>query len=166
MDGSGSKLKKPSGANSPWKQLEHHVFFLDRSLGKKRIATALRRTGARVHVHDDYFPPDAKDEDWLAQVGQRGWIVLTKDHRIRYRHVERLALMNAGVAAFILTSGDLQGEEMAHIFIKAFPRIARFLQNTPSRSLLELPETGPSRCFSANPACSPGERDGHASDLF
>jgi 5S rRNA maturation endonuclease (ribonuclease M5) len=37
--------------------------------------------------------------------------------------------MKAGVAAFILTSGDLQGEEMAQIFVKALPRITRFLKN-------------------------------------
>jgi len=36
--------------------------------------------------------------------------------------------MKAGVAAFILTSGNLQGEEMAQIFVKALPRITRFLQ--------------------------------------
>ena len=129
MDAGGSKSKKPSGANSPSKLPEAPVFFLDRSLGKNRVATALRQAGATLHVHDDHFPPDAKDEDWLAEAGQRGWIVLTKDHRIRYRHVERLALMKAGVAAFILTSGDLQGEEMAQIFVKALPRITRFLKN-------------------------------------
>ena len=56
--------------------------------------------GATLHIHDDHFPPDAKDEDWLTEAGQRGWIVLTKDHRIRYRHVERLALMRAGSASF------------------------------------------------------------------
>jgi predicted nuclease of predicted toxin-antitoxin system len=128
MDGGGSKSKKPSGANSPSKRPEP-VFFLDRSLGKNRVATALRQAGATLHIHDDYFPPDAKDEDWLAEAGQRGWIVLTKDHRIRYRHVERLALMRAGVAAFILTLGDLQGEEMAQIFVKALPRITRFLKH-------------------------------------
>ncbi len=80
-----------------------------------------------VHVHDDHFPIDARDEEWLSQVGLLGWIVLTKDHRIRYRNVERIALMNAGVAAFILTSGDLQGEEMAQIFVKALSAITRFL---------------------------------------
>jgi predicted nuclease of predicted toxin-antitoxin system len=127
MDAGGSKSKKPSGANSPSKRLDP-VFFLDRSLGKKRVAAALRQAGATLHIHDDHFPPDAKDEDWLAQVGQRGWVVLTKDHRIRYRHVERLALMKAGVAAFILTSGDLQGQEMAQVFVKALPRITRFLK--------------------------------------
>lgn len=91
------------------------------------MAAALRQAGATVRIHDDHFPPDAKDEDWLAEAGRRGWIVLTKDHRIRYRHVERLALMKAGVAAFILTSGDLQGEEMAEVFVKALPRVTRFL---------------------------------------
>lgn len=93
------------------------------------MAAALRRAEATLHIHDDHFPPDARDEDWLAQIGQRGWIVLTKDHRIRYRHAERLALMKAGVAAFILTSGDLQGQEMAQIFVKALPRITRSLKN-------------------------------------
>lgn len=90
--------------NSPSKQPEPPVFFLDRSLGKIRIATALRQAGAIVHIHDDYFPPNAKDEDWLTQVGLNGWIVLTKDHRIRYRNIERTALMRAGVGAFILTA--------------------------------------------------------------
>ena len=32
------------------------------------------------------------------------------------------------MAAFILTSGGLQGEEMAQIFVKALPRIKRFLR--------------------------------------
>lgn len=112
----------------PSKQPEPPVFFLDRSLGKIRIATALRQTGAIVHIHDDYFPPNAKDEDWLTQVGRNGWIVLTKDHRIRYRNLEREALMNAGVGAFILMAGDLQGDEMAEIFVKALPAIAKFLK--------------------------------------
>jgi hypothetical protein len=31
-----------------------------------------------VEIHDDHFPSDAKDEVWLAEVGIRGWIVLTK----------------------------------------------------------------------------------------
>lgn len=127
MASSGSKSKKRSGASSGSKLPDAPIFFLDRSLGKKRIATALRDAGATVHVHDDHFPPDAKDEEWLSQAGTRGWTVLTKDHRIRYRNVERMALMKARVAAFILTSGDLQGDEMAKIFVKALPAMSKFL---------------------------------------
>jgi hypothetical protein len=58
----------------------------------------------------------------------RGWVVLTKDKRIRYRNLERNALRNAGVAAFILIAGDLNGQEMAQIFLKAMPKIIRFLK--------------------------------------
>ncbi len=106
------------------------------------MATALRQAGATLHIHDDHFPPNAKDEDWLAEAGQRGWIVLTKDHRIRYRHVERLALMKAGVAAFILTSGDLHGEEMAQIFVKALPRIERFLRKHAKPFIAKIAKDG------------------------
>ena len=106
------------------------------------MATALRQAGATLHIHDDHFPPDAKDQDWLAEVGQHGWIVLTKDHRIRYRQVERRALIKAGVAAFILTSGDLQGEEMAQIFVKALPRIERFLQKYAKPFIAKIAKDG------------------------
>jgi predicted nuclease of predicted toxin-antitoxin system len=129
MAGPPSKSKKRSGANSPSNSLpEPPVFFLDRSLGKVVISTALRAAGATVHVHEDYFPPDAKDEVWLAEVGRRGWIVLTKDRKIRYRAIERIALLNAGVGAFILTAGNFNGEDMAKVFVKALPRIQKFLE--------------------------------------
>ena len=104
------------------------VFFIDRSLGKKTIADALKREGAEVYVHDDLFPADTEDEIWLREVGNRKWVVLTKDLRIRYRTSERLAVKAANTAMFALTARDCQGSEMADIFVKALPRIARFLK--------------------------------------
>lgn len=125
----GSKSKKQSGASSLSKpQPEPPVFFLDRSLGKYRIATALRQAGVTVHVHDDHFAADAKDEEWLTLAGEEGWIVLTKDDKIRYRALERTALLRSGVGAFVLTAADLQGEEMAQIFVKVLPAISKFLR--------------------------------------
>lgn len=103
------------------------IFFLDRNLGKRAVAEALRKTGVEVRIHDDYFPLDARDEQWLTEVGRKGWIVLTKDTRIRYRAFELAALLNAGVSAFVLTSGNLRGEEMADVFVRALPAIRRFV---------------------------------------
>ena len=100
--------------------------FIDRSLGRLTIAAALRAQGAEVHTHDAHFPADARDEDWLAEVGRRGWAVVTKDARIRYRQTELAALLAGGVRAFVLTRGDLSGPEMAAILVRALPRIARF----------------------------------------
>jgi hypothetical protein len=47
------------------------IVFLDRSLGKHIVAEALRQAGAAVEVHDDHFLQDARDEEWLREVGQR-----------------------------------------------------------------------------------------------
>lgn len=81
-------------------------FFIDRCLGSKIIADALAAQGLVVHVHDDHFPQDCRDEDWLVEVGKRGWVVLSKDGRIERRHLEIEALKSAGVAAFIVITGS------------------------------------------------------------
>jgi hypothetical protein len=90
------------------------------------VAGALRGAGVTVEIHDDHFSPDTRDEDWLREVGQRGWIVLTKDSRIRYHTVELRALIKGRVAAFVLSGGNLRGDEMAEIFLKALPAMDRF----------------------------------------
>lgn len=115
-------MKRRSGASSKRPEL---VFFLDRSLGKHKVAAALRKAGAHVEIHDDHFPPSAKDSEWLPVVGKRGWVVLTKDDRIRYRQHEREALLDAGVRAFVLTNRNLTGGEMAAVFVDALRKIER-----------------------------------------
>jgi hypothetical protein len=110
---------------------ESEIFFLDRCLGKKILASALRAANLNVEVHDDHFPPDAKDEYWLQIVGAHGWIVLTSDRRIRYRGPELTALMTSGVRAFAYRSGNLTAYEMATIFLKALPRVSNLLRMNP-----------------------------------
>ncbi|MCZ2390058.1 MAG: hypothetical protein LC113_03150 [Acidobacteria bacterium] len=99
--------------------------FIDRALGR-RIAEPLRQAGAIVHLHDDYFAQGVEDAVWLTEVGRRGWVVLTKDQRIRYRTLEREALRNAGIKAFIFMSGNVPFQVMAEAIAKALPRIEKF----------------------------------------
>jgi predicted nuclease of predicted toxin-antitoxin system len=127
MAETGSKSKTPSDPNSSSKLPDTHTFFLDRALGKRKVADALRAIGAVVEIHEDHFPSDARDQDWLSEVGKKGWVVLTKDQHIRYRAPEKEALMKAGIAVFVLTSGNLTGDEMAAAFVAAMPRIQKIL---------------------------------------
>lgn len=89
------------------------------------MTETLRSLGATVEIHDDHFAADARDQDWLLEVGRRGWIVLMKDKRVRRVELEREALISAGVRAFVLTSGNLTGPEMAEIFARHLWRMAR-----------------------------------------
>jgi hypothetical protein len=142
MAARGTRSKRPSAASSGSKPPEPTVFFIDRSLGKKIVARALRETGERVEIHDDHFAPDARDEVWLIEVGRRGWIVLTKDDRIRYRITERTAFVSAKVKAFVLTSTQLHGAEMAEAFVKALPRMKRLIDKYPAPFLGRISRNG------------------------
>ena len=43
---------------------------------------------------EDEFRHDVPDEEWLAVAGQRGWLVITHDRKIRTRPGERRAIMD------------------------------------------------------------------------
>lgn len=130
MDGPKKKSKKPSVTNSS-KPLDDVVFFIDRSLGRKAVAEALRQAGEKVEVHDDHLPQDAKDEEWLRYVGSRSWVALTQDDRIRFHYHERMALLQANVRTFVLTAKGLRGEQNGAIIAKALPAIRRILLKHP-----------------------------------
>ena len=104
---------------------------MDRALGTGTVAEALRRAGCAVEIHDRHFPEAAKDTEWLPEVGRRRWVVLTKDHHIRTRQNELVALLSANVAAFVLTAADLTGSEMAEAFVRALPKMRRMLTGQP-----------------------------------
>ena len=57
--------------------------------------------------------------------GRERWIVLTKDKHIRRRELELRAFTLAKVRAFVLTSGDLRGDEQADLFARLVPKMSR-----------------------------------------
>lgn len=75
-------------------------------------------------------------------VGERSWIVLMKDQRIRRRTLEREALLRSGVRAFVLTAGSLQGPEMASIFVQNLPRIVRVARGRPGPFIAGVSRVG------------------------
>jgi len=120
-------------------------------LGKIVVAEALRKAGANVEVHDDHFSQDVADEKWLEAAGKNGWVVLTKDRRIRFRATERQALINAGVKAFVLTAGDIDGPSMAAVFVKALPVILRFAGKHPPPFIATVTRSSSVKLLSLNP---------------
>lgn len=83
----------------------------------------------RVEVHEQHFAPDAADADWMRAATERGWLILTKDKRVRRRPGELQTIRDAGAAAFILTAGDLPGSDQAAAFLGARTRIEQLARN-------------------------------------
>ena len=111
----------------PRRPPDQPTFFVDRCLGSGDVPEALAKAGAKLERHDDHYPQDQEDVDWLPKVGARGWIVLTKDKAIRRNELEIAALMGAGVGAFILSAGQLTGPQMGAALVKALPKMRRLV---------------------------------------
>lgn len=94
-------------------------------MGKNVVAEKLRAAGLKVEVHADHFDDTEKDEVWLAWVGKRRWIVISKDDAIRRREIERRELVKARVRAVFLASCDTSGLQNATIILKALSRIEK-----------------------------------------
>lgn len=118
-------------AGTPKRSTPEVVYFVDRCLGREVVPKGLREAGLRVEIHDDHFPANAKDTDWLPVVAARGWVVLTKDEHIRRRPLEREALLAAGARAFVLTARRLRGGDMANAFVRARRRMEALLRDRP-----------------------------------
>jgi myosin-crossreactive antigen len=137
--------KKPSGtpsaASSGAKPPEPLTIFLDESLDSDSIAQALSEAGALVERLTRHFPKGTPDETWLALAGSKGWVVLTRDKRIRYRRLERLALRAANVRAFVFTGGNITVKDTAEALSRAVPRIRRLCRQ-PGPFIFHLGRAG------------------------
>ena len=118
------------------------VFFIDRSLGGRIVAKALREAGAHVETQDSHFPQDTPDVEWLTAVGQHGWIVLSKDETILRNPVEREALHAANVRAFFLTKQAMTGPEMSALFVKVLRGMENRAISQPAPFIYKISRTG------------------------
>ena len=102
--------------------------YVDRSLGQVIVPEALRQLGLTVQTEVSVFghvPEGIADAVWLDRAAREGWIVFTKDARIRYRVAEISVLAEGGVKAFVLSGGNLSGPEQARRFVWNINRIRR-----------------------------------------
>jgi hypothetical protein len=132
------RSKKPFAAKPP----DGSVFFIDRSLGVEPIRTELVKSGLMIETHDEHFARDEEDRVWLQTVGARGWVVLTKDQRLRYRPLEIAALRASNARVFVLTAGNLRGIEIAAVFLAALPQVYKVLHSRPGPFVARVSQLG------------------------
>lgn len=121
---------------------EEVIFFADRNLGK-RFPRILMEAGIRVERHDDHFAQDTPDTEWLAEIGRRGWFVLTYDRRIRYKPNEREAVFRANVGLFLLV-GKAPFNKLAENVVTTRQKILDFIASQPRPFIAKIHRPSPS----------------------
>jgi PIN like domain len=96
-------------------------FFLDRSLGRVAVPALLRAAGWNlVTLAEHYGVPNDEQvayTTWIQDAATRGWPILMKDKRIRYRRAEIDAVIQYQAQCSVVTRGDLPSAEMASRFL-------------------------------------------------
>ena len=117
------------------------VYFTDRDLGR-RFPEILRAAGLTVERHDDHFDPQTPDVEWLEEIGNREWIAVSRDKRIRYKPNERDAVIRHRVG-LLLVVGDAPFLALADNFVETLPKIERFLESHPPPFIAKIYRPSP-----------------------
>lgn len=118
------------------------VFFLDTCLGNSKIARAMRAMGVNVETHDQHFPKNALDIEWIPQIAEKQWVILTKDERIGKNALERQVVARTGLRMFTFTSQQLSGDEMVKILEKAIIPMQKFIEENPAPFIAKIHKDG------------------------
>jgi hypothetical protein len=112
---------------------ESLIYWVDRSLGKDIVPTALRAAGVNVTTYAELYPHDPKVEDhvWIPEVTGRGWVILTKDKAIRRTPVEIEVLRNANARYVCLSAGNMRGDEQAACLIEHWRTVDSVVVHKP-----------------------------------
>ena len=104
------------------------VYFTDRDLGK-RFPEILKAGGLTVRRHADHFAHDTPDEIWLETIGEKGWVAITHDGRIRYKPNELAAVKEFDVRLIVVV-GKVPFPVLAKHFVDTVPKIEDYLTAT------------------------------------
>jgi hypothetical protein len=105
------------------------------------VPEALRNAGRDVHHHDDRFPENAKDADWLPVVATAGWIIITRDKAIWRNRLQRQAFYAAGARVFIVTAKTLRGQDEGSLIVSKLERMEAIASATPAAFMARVNRT-------------------------
>ena len=101
------------------------TFFVDNNLSKP-LVRGMKGFGENVVHLTEHFEPDADDTEWLYFIGSKGWFLITRDHRIRYRPNELAVLKESKVGAFFLGGKQRSKCDLIQQVVRNWPRIKQY----------------------------------------
>jgi uncharacterized protein with PIN domain len=109
-----------------------YTYFLDESITITSLIQAMRSAGLDVKVLKEEFHAGALDEEWLPVAIEKGWILLTKDDRWRFRPAEKEILINASARVFVFVSKSARAQEIVETIMACLGKMAKIIESEPA----------------------------------
>ena len=110
-----------------------------------------------MEVHDDHLASAAPDEEWIALVGRKGWVAVTKDKNIRYRATELDSIRRHSARVVVIRMKSATGPDIAELLVAGRRRIARFAAGTPAPFVAGLYRDGSVKAYPCLQAGTPAK---------
>jgi hypothetical protein len=109
------------------------IFFDANLIGAGKV---LGQTDGRIVYpgHPSWpLDQDEADEVWLSFVGGDHWLVIIRDRKMRYRHVEQMALIENRVRVVnVATKSNLRVQETVDLLLDNWSDIEGTLESAPA----------------------------------
>jgi hypothetical protein len=138
-----SKKQSAGSRRRPLGLPEDFVLYLDENLHNcKPILDALAQHRVKYERHGQHFDSGTEDTEWLPVVGEKGWVLLTKDKRIRYNELEKAAVRQHKIREFYFSSGNYSGAEMAEMLVDALRDMVRIFRKQKPPFIASISKSG------------------------
>ena len=119
------------------------ILFFDRSVGTT-IPRTLRRLKVPVGIewHQANFTRDVTDDEWLPEVGAKGWTVIGFDWSYHRNQAELAAIQQYSMGVFYLWGVASQTWERTFCFARAYDRIVQAIHSTPRPFIYRVRRSG------------------------
>lgn len=118
------------------------VIVLDENICFPELQKVISDAGVSCKLLTDHFPRGTQDNQWLPYIGERGWILLSKDLAIGINSLEYLALTNAGIGAFFIRSREMPKRDIIDCVVKALPKMIRIVESQERPFLFKIYKDG------------------------
>lgn len=117
-------------------------FFFDNNLGKN-LVEGMRAFGEDVvHLKEEYPQDNVPDETWLKDIGEKNYILITRDERVRWNPAELCAFRTYRVGAFLLGGKKLDKWAIIQQLIQSWPQIKNLSDSTRKPFAFRIPPYG------------------------
>ncbi|AHY45618.1 Hypothetical Protein RradSPS_0335 [Rubrobacter radiotolerans] len=118
------------------------MIFVDASVPRS-VAAEIKKARSKTVWIGDVFPLDTKDTVWLAEAGRQGWLVITRDKKIRKRPGERRVITESGAGCFVLVyREDLKKSEIAEMILSFLEEMESLFERTPRPFIYTVTKNG------------------------